>query len=139
MDQPVFQRAMQRGGSVGRDKRAVGAQSQMLGGFVRQERQRLAQLDEKGYQLASRRERLGWQRQIASRRDVLVSRRMKSEEERRKLATTLGGISTIASGFGVVQGWRNRRAATERHEELMDVFRTSRPETFTSRIDPWRN
>ena len=142
MNQPVFQRAMQRGGSVGRDKRAVGAESKMMGGFVAQERKRLAALDEKGYQLASqkehlalRRDRLGWQRQLASKRDALVQRRMKSQEEASDLSMTLGGISTVASGFGVYSGWRNRKAATERHTELMDAYRTTRPATFTEGAD----
>ena len=134
MNQPVFQRAMQRGGTVGRDKRAVGAQDQMLGGFVRQERQRLAKLDEAGYQLAGRRERLGWQRQIASKRDALVARRMKSQEEQSKLAMTLGAVSTVASGFGAVQGWRSRRAGASRQQEIINLLRQNKQQGW--RTDP---
>ena len=131
MNQPAFQRALSRGG---RDKRAVGAQNQMLGGFVRQERKRLAQLDEKGYQLAGRRERLGWQRRIASKRDALVARKTKSQAEQRKLATTLGGISTIASGFGAVQGWRNRRAGASRQQQIINLLRQNKQQGW--RTDP---
>ena len=126
MNQPAFQRQMQRGGSVGRDKRAIGAESQILGGFVRQERDRLAQLDDKGYQLATRREKLGWQRQMASKQDALAARKMKSQEKKHKLAMTLGGLRTVASGFGVYTGWRDNRAEIKRHEERMDALQPHR-------------
>ena len=140
MNQPMFQQAMSRAGNVGRDKRAIGAQNQIMGGFVRQERARLEKLDEAGYQLASRRERLGWQRQLSSKRNALVQQRLRSQEDANKLAMTLGGISTVASGFGAVQGWRNRRTATTQHEELMELLRSdrTRPTIFTSRIDDWQ-
>ncbi len=138
MNQPMFQQAVSNAGNIGRDKRAVGAQNQMLGGLVRQERGRLEKLDEAGYQLASRRDRLGFQRQIAAKRNILAQDQLKTQEKSNKLAMTLGGLSTIATGFGAVSGWRNRRDATTRHDELMDAFRTQQPSTYTSRIDPWR-
>ena len=137
MNQPVFQQAMSNAGNIGRDKRAIGAQNQILGGFVRQERGRLEKLDEVGYQLASRKERLGWQKEIASKRNLLAQQQLEAQAKQSKLAYTLGGISTIASGFGAVQGWRNRRADAARHEEYMDAWRSQQPSTYTSRIDPW--
>ena len=138
MNQPLYQQAILNSQNVGQDKRAVGSRNATLGNLVRGEREKLLGMDIKGSELAMRKDKLGFARQIAAKKHALAQDQLATQKRSSKLAFTLGGISSIASGFGAYQGWKQDKAATARHEDMMSVYRDNANLARNTRIDTER-
>jgi len=121
-NQPLYQQALLNNRNVGQDKRAVGASNEMLGKAVRGERTRLEGLDQTGYELADRKSKLGFAKQIRAKKYAMALDKMKTQKKSDKLAYILGGASTVASGFGAYTGWRDRDVASNRHDDIMRML-----------------
>ena len=119
-NQPHTQQLMGRSTNIGQDKRAVGANREIIGGLVKNQRDHLLNLDVEGYKLKSRKDKLNFARQIAAKEQALYQKKRKINQRSDKLATILGGISTAASGFNTINEWRRNRAANKRSQQLMD-------------------
>ena len=121
MNQPLYQQAILNAQNPGQDKRAVGSRNAVLGQAVRGERDRLLGMDIKGSELAMRKDKLGFARQIAAKKNAMAEEKMKIEKKSNSLAYTLGGLSTVASGFSGYSDWKKDKKADERWEEEMNI------------------
>ena len=122
MNQPLYQQAILNAQNVGQDKRAVGSRNAVLGKAVRGEGDRLLGMDIEGSKLAMRKDKLGFARQIAAKKNAMAEEQLKMNRHSSKLATILGGVSTVASGFGAYQGWKQDKAAEQRHKDLIGMY-----------------
>ena len=127
MNQPLYQQAILNAQNPGQDKRAVGSRNAVLGQAVRGERDRLLGMDIKGSELAMRKDKLGFARQIAAKKNAMAQERMDMEKRSNKLATTLGGLSTIATGFGSYNQWKKDRVEDKRADELYAMYFNALP------------
>lgn len=117
MNTPALQQAALNAQNVGQDKRAVGSRNTMLNKLVRSEGSRLHEMDVVGDRLASRKDKLGFAKHIASQKHAMALDSMKRKRKSDSLAFKLGIGSTIASGIGGYQAWRNRKTETKQHNE----------------------
>jgi len=127
MNQPMLQQQILNERNIGQDKRAVGSRQQVLGQAVRGERSRLLEMDKAGLALKSRRDKLGFSRQIFQKRHSLALDKMKRDRRSNKLATMLGGVSTVASGFNIFSTRRKEAKRTQEHKELMNLYSGATP------------
>lgn len=134
MNQPLYQQAVLNAQNVGQDKRAVGSRNATLGKLVRGERERLLGLDIKGDELAMRKDKLGFARQIAAKKHALAQDRLAMQKRSNKLALTLGGLSTVASGFSSYNSWKKDKAAATRHNDVMSLYEANNRRAMNQRI-----
>ncbi len=121
MNQPMYQQMVLNAQNVGQDKRAVGSRNSVLGGLVRSESKRLLNSDIVGSNLAMRKDKLGFAKQMAAKQNALAQAKMDDERKRSKLTNTLGLLSTGATGFGNYNKWKKDRAATKRADDLYNM------------------
>ena len=123
MNQPLYQQAILNSQNVGQDKRAVGSRNVTMGKLIRGEHERLLGMDIKGSELAMRKDKLGFARQIASKKNALAQDAFKEQQKSNQMALVLGGLSTVATGFGSYNKWKKDKVADRRHEERMTMRR----------------
>ena len=126
MNTPALQQAALNAQNVGQDKRAVGSRNAMMNKLVRSEGSRLHAMDVEGDRLATRKDKLGFAKQIATQKHAMALDRMKQKRKSDSLANVLGGFSTLATGIGGYQNWRARGIATQRHEDMMNIYQPYR-------------
>ena len=122
-NQPIYQQAIlnARGGK-GRDNRAVGAEREVMGKALRGERERFLGLDIEGSRLAGAKDRLGFAREISTQQNAMARRQLHESKRSDRRATILGGLSTVATGFGNYQNWQRRGTASQRHDDIMRLL-----------------
>ena len=127
MNTPMYQQMVLNAQNQGQDKRAVGSRNDVLNQAVRSEGERLFNLDVTGDQLATRRDKLGFARQIASKQHALAQTKMKERQRQSDLAFKLGMASSVATGFGAYNQWNKDRRSNRRDDELYAMYFNALP------------